>query len=235
MISPQMTPSEEQACKPLIAITPDLMIRKDHPTAYLTMTYADAVARAGGIPVVIPPIVESIPTILNRFDGFILSGGDDPATESFGQPTHPKSTKVIEPRQSFETALIAELFDRPEIPVLAICLGMQMVALCRGGRLNQHLPDTLPSHGQHWNEVHPMISSNTEILPSGLVWSSHRQAVKDAADFEVLAYSDDGIIEAIHDPARPFLLGVQWHPERTADPDLGQGVFDRFVVAARSK
>ncbi|MGV6814114.1 MAG: gamma-glutamyl-gamma-aminobutyrate hydrolase family protein [Phycisphaerales bacterium] len=235
MIPPQLTPSEEQARKPLIAITPDMMIRKGYPTAYLTMTYANAVARAGGIPVVIPPIVESIPAILSRFDGFILSGGDDPATESFGQPTHPKSTKVIEPRQSFETNLIAELFDRPDIPVLAICLGMQMLALCRGGRLNQHIPETHPSHEQHWNQVHPIISSNSAILQSGPVWSSHRQVVEDAGGFEVIAHSDDGIIEAIHDPGRWFLLGVQWHPERTDDPDLGQGVFDRLIAAARSE
>lgn len=198
------------------------------------MTYADAVAQAGGIPVIIPPMIDSIPDLIGHFDAFILSGGDDPTTESFGESTHPKSTPVIEPRQSFETELIAQLDQHPEIPVLGICLGMQMLALCRGGSLNQHIPETHPTHAQHWKETHQIISTDQTVLPSGQVWSAHRQAVSDPADLRVIATSDDGIIEAFDDPNRAFLLAVQWHPERTANPDLGQCVFNKLIEATRA-
>ena len=211
-----------------------MMIRKNHPTAYLTMTYANAVAQAGGIPVIIPPIIDSIPNLIKHFDAFILSGGDDPTTESFGTPTHPKSTPVIEPRQSFETLLIGELDKHPEVPVLGICLGMQMLALCRGGSLNQHIPETHDSHAQHWKCTHQIISTDQTILPSGEVWSAHRQAVSDPANFRVIATSVDGIIEAFDDPARAFLLAVQWHPERTTNPELGQRIFNQFINSTRA-
>ena len=218
--------------RPLIAITSDLMIRKDRPTAYLTMTYAQAVRQAGGIPVILPPIPGNAADLITRFDAFILSGGDDPKTESFGHPTHKASTPVIEARQSFETQLIEQLDNHPDIPVLGICLGMQMLALCRGGTLNQHLPDTIATHASHWDNEHTIESNNESILPSGIIWSGHRQAVSDPANFRVLANSPDGIIEAFDDPNRAFLLAIQWHPERTSDPKLGQDLFNRLVQAA---
>jgi len=220
--------------RPLIAITSDLMIRKDRPTAYLTMTYAQAVADAGGLPVILPPVADSTSELIHKFDGFILSGGDDPRTETFGHPTHKASTPVLEARQSFETQLIKELDNNPQIPVLGICLGMQMLALCRGGALNQHLPDTHTTHASHWNNEHEILSANHDILASGTIWSGHRQAVSDPADFRVLATSPDGVIEAFDDPNRAFLLAVQWHPERTNDVALGQGLFNRLVQAART-
>ncbi|PCI10148.1 hypothetical protein COB72_04480 [bacterium] len=221
--------------RPLIAITSDLMIRKDRPTAYLTMTYAQAVHQAGGIPVILPPIPANATDLIGHFDAFILSGGDDPTTEPFGHPTHHKSTPVIEARQSFETQLIEQLDNHPDIPVLAICLGMQMLALCRGGTLNQHLPDTIATHALHWDNEHTIESTNKSILPSGTIWSGHRQAVSDPANFRVLATSPDGVIEAFDDPNRAFMLAVQWHPERTTDSKLGQGLFDRLIQAALNK
>ena len=221
--------------RPLIAITSDLMIRKDRPTAYLTMTYAQSVIHAGGVPVILPPTPGRIDDLISRFDAFIFSGGDDPKTEPFGHPTHTHALPVLEPRQSFETELINELSNHPEVPVLGICLGMQMLALCRGGTLNQHLPDTHSSHASHWDAPHKVVSNDESAIPSGSVYSMHRQSVTDPGELRVLATSPDGIIEAINDPSRAFTLAVQWHPERTQDPNLGQALFDNLILSASAK
>lgn len=227
-----MMDDSNQSQRPLIAITSDLMIRKDRPTAYLTMTYAQAVVNAGGIPVILPPTPGRVDDLLGKFDAYILSGGDDPRTESFGSPTHPAATPVLKLRQAFETELINELSKHPQIPVLGICLGMQMLALCRGGTLNQHLPDTHPSHASHWDAPHKVQSIDESRLPSGTVYSMHRQAVSDPGDLRVLATSPDGIIEAIDDPSRPYTLAVQWHPERTEEFDLGQAIINNLIKHA---
>lgn len=226
--------SNSSSKRPLIAITSDLMIRKDRETAYLTMTYANTVHEAGGIPVILPPTStdpEIISRIISSFDGFILSGGDDPVMESFGEPTHAKVTRVLPARQAFETALISQLEDHPNIPVLGICLGMQMLALCRGGKLNQYLPETHGTHETHWNQSHEISSVDESMLPSGTVYSSHKQAVSDAADYRVLATAPDGVIEAFDDPSREFTIAIQWHPERTDNPALGAELFRKLVKA----
>ena len=224
--------------RPLIAIAPDVY----EPTpgsvrAQCSLTYARAVYAAGGEPIILAPLVELVPDYLKRFDAFVLTGGDDPRTEPFGVPTDPRATPVHAARQAFDTALIAALLQRPDIPTLAICLGMQMMALLAGGRLNQHLPDTLATHAHHRHDaVHPIVPTpgQSELTP-GPVTSHHRQAVADAGQLAILATSDDGVIEAVCLPGAPMFMGVQWHPERTADPRLGRGLFERLVQVARHR
>jgi len=197
------------------------------------MSYVNAVVEAGGVPVVLPPIEKPTSDILSKFDGFILSGGDDPQMEPYGIATHPKATPVLIERQSYETALLDYFNDSPDTPLLCICLGMQMLALSRGGTLNQHLPDTHPeSHEIHWGQIHDIKSVNETTLASGNVWSSHRQAIDDAGDLRVLARSSDGVIEAIDDPSRAFTLAVQWHPERTENEPLGADLFKQLILAS---
>ena len=226
--------SSHQIRRPLIAITSDLMVRNDRLTAFSTMTYSSAVLRAGAIPVILPPIPSDLTQLIEHFDAFILTGGDDPQTESFGVPTHPAAVRVLEDRQSFETNLLNLLNDHPQVPVLGICLGMQMMALCNGGTLNQHLPDTHATHSAHWEHEHTIESIDQSVLKSGAVYSKHRQAVEDPGKYRVLATSSDNIIEAIDDPDRAFTLGVQWHPERTTNDQLGQHIINQLVDAARA-
>jgi putative glutamine amidotransferase len=220
--------------RPLVAITSDLMIRNDRPTAFVTMTYINAVLHAGGTPVVLPPTPGSVTGLVERFDAFIFTGGDDPVTEPFNTPTHPAAVRVLPHRQQFETQLLKALADHPDIPVLGICLGMQMMGLVAGGTLNQHLPDTHPTHADHWEQPHTITSSDESILASGTVYSKHRQAMQDPGTMRKLATAHDDVIEAIDDPSRRFYLGVQWHPERTDHAPLGQSIFDDLVAATRS-
>jgi putative glutamine amidotransferase len=220
--------------RPVIGIAPDIV----EPTAgsvraQCALTYARAVADAGGLPFLLAPLPELIPVYLQSVDGFLLTGGDDPRTEPFGVPTHPKATPVHPQRQAFDTALLAALSARPDVPTLGICLGMQMMALSSGGSLNQHMPDNVPTHAEHArNALHP-VRPLLGTLPPGTVTSHHRQAVESPGRLRVVATGPDGVIEAIDNPAARFFLGVQWHPERTVDPGLGVGILKRLVDAAR--
>ncbi len=220
--------------RPLIAVTADLIDRNGREAAMSTMTYSDAVWAAGGLPVIVPPVVESVEFLGARFDGFVFTGGDDPKTEPFGQPTDPRITPVFPRRQAFEMSLLAHLRDDwPEKPLLGICLGMQMLALTRGGRLNQYMPDTHADAVSHWDREHAVVSVDEGVLASGTVHSRHKQAIEDAGSMRVLARASDGTIEAVDDSRVPFCLGVQWHPERTGEGVLGLGLFKRLVGAAR--
>lgn len=223
------------ASTPLIAITPDLTVRDERLRITVTRAYAERIAAAGGHPVVLPALPmgdADIPTIVERFDAFVLTGGDDPRTEPFGAPTDQRVTPVHPERQLFETALLTTLRDtRPDAPVLGVCLGMQMLALTEGGALDQYMPDTHPTHAGHWDADHDIAPEPTSPLPAGTVHSRHKQCVSDPGAARVTARAPDGVIEAIDLPARRSCVGVQWHPERTDDPALGQALFDALVNA----
>ncbi len=228
-----MGPHDPAPARPLVAITTDLIDRRGTATSRVALDYAARVHAAGATPVFLPPIPAMIGDAIERFDAFVLTGGDDPATEPFGKPTHPKATLIHPTRQRFETTLLAELADRrPDAPVLGICLGMQLMALVAGGELNQHLPDTHPDADLHWEHEHPVEAvHDSPLVASGIILSRHVQAVADPGELEVGALAPDRVIEAVVDPGRAHYLGVQWHPERTGAGPLGQGCFDALVAA----
>jgi putative glutamine amidotransferase len=248
--------------RPLIGITVDvqdtsaLPAGSSSPAPSLRLdcraSYVSRIAAAGGLPILLPPEVSRIADYARVCDAFILTGGDDPRTEPFGQPTHSAAALVHPCRQAFETALLRELeSSHPRKPVLGICLGMQMMALLGGGRLNQHLPDTCATAALH-RSSDPGTRARHSILvdpaaaAAGFGWllaadavdeqvdSHHHQAVEAPGDLVVLARAADGVIEAIGAPApaRPFYLGVQWHPERTESRALGMALFEHLVAAA---
>lgn len=217
---------------PLIGITANLVVDgKGRSRHEVKETYLSAVRRAGGVPVIMPAIEEIRAQLLDAVDGVIMTGGDDIDTRPLGVPLHPKAEVMDPRRQAAELALLHALDGRPEMPVLGICLGMQLMGVHRGARLIQHLHDEYPDGDRHrFDNVHAVTSA----IGAGPVASWHHQAIADVRGFDVIGHSDDGVIEAIRDPRRPFAVGVQWHPERTADPAMGDGIVRLVVDAARA-
>ena len=216
---------------PLIGITVDNAANSADTGRYESaIRYSASVAAMGGLPLLLPHIVERAASYVAVCDGLLLTGGADPVMEGWGVATDSRARRMDARRQTFELALLdaAACVANPlttrdaalPTPVLGICLGMQLMALHAGGRLDQYLPDTLPTHADHVDDRrHPLIfhARDSVLRPPdvrGTVVSSHRQAVADAGRLRVVATAPDGTIEAIDDPTRPFYLGVQWHPER---------------------
>lgn len=216
--------------RPLIGLSADFV----DGYARLRRTYFDVVDAAGGVPVILPPRADLRGAMLERVDGVILTGGDDIDVSRLGVPLHPKAECMPPERQDAEFALLRELDARPDVAVLGICLGMQMMGVHRGCTLIQHLGDVIADGERHRNDaIHPVEATRGSPLASGLVRSWHHQALADADGFEIVARSDDGVIEGIVDPSRRFYVGVQWHPERTEARETGLDVVRRLVDAAR--
>lgn len=235
---------------PLIGITSD--VEELAPAAdgsqrlryRLAAAYAQSVATCGGVPVILPPIMETIEGMLDRLDGVLLTGGGDIIMEPLGGKTHPAAEVVHRARQEYELALFGSLSKRPEMPVLAICLGMQYMTIHAGGELCQHLPDVLESAEMHRNHEHEVVPCEVKsggnvrrwmgTLRRGNSASNHHQGMVSAGKLDVVARATDGTIEAVADMGRPYYLGVQWHPERTANPGLGIELIRSFVEACRT-
>lgn len=227
---------------PLIGITCDTQNNTaDSGTYQSAIRYSRAVAGAGGLPVLLPHELDLVDHYAARCQGFIFTGGDDPDVRRFGHPLHSQSRLIDPRRQAFESALLQRL-SPPDVrtPCLGVCLGMQMMALDAGGRLNQFLPETLGEEAatiHQGDRLHPLrfVVDDSVLRPSeGQVVSSHRQAVVDAGHLRVVATAPDGIVEAVDDPHKPFYLGVQWHPERGDQGALSQALIAALVGAARA-
>lgn len=210
---------------PIIGITAD-----QHENRYrVGSAYASAVVKAGGIPLILSPIVGMELHFVNICDGFVFTGGDDPIMEGWGIETHANTTPVATERQSFELSLLKELQRLPDVPVLGVCLGMQWMCLIADGSIEQDLEE--PYASNHRDGKHPISG----LLGAGTVHTHHHQAMKTAGSLEIIATADDGIIEAVKDANRLWYIGVQWHPERTEEMHLGQGLFNQLVHSSAKK
>ncbi|MCE9591015.1 MAG: gamma-glutamyl-gamma-aminobutyrate hydrolase family protein [Planctomycetes bacterium] len=226
---------------PLIGITSDNKDNADASNRYESpVAYARAVAEAGGVPVILPQEAELADEYVRRCDGILMTGGADPRTEAFGAPTHAAAKVMAQRRQTFDLSLLAALDRRKNRPTLGVCLGMQLMSLHAGGKINQHLPDTLGDRAaQHQkdNRHAVVVRAKDSVLgdvADASVVSWHHQAVADPGRLRLVATAPDGVIEAVDDPARAFYLGVQWHPERGGDGPLNAGLIRRFLDACRS-
>lgn len=218
---------------------------KKVPRLRLNLNYADSVLRAGGLPL---PLVATqdqrlIDQQLDGLDGLIITGGPDVPPSQYGQRPHPKTEPLCQRRISHELALTRRA-DQRRIPILAICLGSQIVNVARGGTLYQHLDDLVRTPPiQHDNNedyaTHPVRietgSLLATIIPKSIIEvnSSHHQAIdRLGTDLRPVAWAPDGTIEALEDPAMPFLLAVQWHPEALSHLPEHAALFDALVQSA---
>lgn len=214
---------------------------------YLGRDYSEAVEAAGGLPVHIPLIPDAryIEAVVGGLDGILLPGSDtdvDPAR--FGEEPHPRLKKVI-PEKDETDMLVLEHVEKLNLPVLAICYGMQALNVFRGGTLIQDIEAQGNGNVKHEQglplerESHGVTLANDSLVSatSGkkLKWrvnSHHHQAVGELGrDLKAVAWASDGVIECVEDirPGR-FVLGVQWHPELSWRTDeLSRSIFESFV------
>jgi len=225
--------------KPVIGITP--CTRVDY--------YVESVKRAGAEPVVLSN-GDDPDAVIYRVDGVLLTGGLDVDPALYGEAPHP-ATAIAPDRDRFEVPLSRSAVER-DVPVLAICRGVQVLNVAARGTLVQDIPSAVASDLAHSIDVpKDKIAHDVHIAPESRlagalhpgvsvdtcpVNSRHHQAVgRVAPQFVVSATSSDGIIEGIERPTSAFCIGVQWHPEnfwRTGEFD---GLFEAFVEAARTR
>ncbi len=215
---------------------------------YLGRDYSEALEAAGGLPVHIPliPDKEFVSDLIRHLDGILLPGCDsdiDPAY--FGEEPHPKLKKVVPEKDETDQLVLAEA-ELLNLPVLAICYGMQALNVFRGGTLIQDIDAQVENRIQHQQAGDLGRNSHGITIATGNILcdlagndvarlrvnSHHHQAVKQTGrDLDAVAWANDGIIEGILD-TRPerFVLGLQWHPELSWDSDeFSRRIFATFV------
>jgi putative glutamine amidotransferase len=213
----------------------------DTDAVLLPRGYVDGVLRAGGLPVLLPPLPGVIEQVLPRLDGLLLAGGPDLDPHRYGAQPGPQTQPPSLERDDAELRLLAGAVDAG-LPVLGVCRGLQVLNVARGGSLVQHLPDVLdgeehaPAPGVYG--LHPVtVSAGTRLADVlgrtvvDAVPSYHHQGIERLGDGLVAtAWAPDGTVEAVEDPSLPFCVAVQWHPEAGDDPAL----FTGLVRAARA-
>lgn len=199
------------------------------PAALIPLSYVTSVASAGGRPVVIPPIEGAVDETLDAIDGLIFSGGADIDPGVYGAERHPETTVTHPHRDDAELALLEGALAR-DMPVLAICRGMQMLNVAHGGDLHQHLPELVGHEGhretpgvfsEHEVEIAPESRTAGVIGARARVHSHHHQGLGAVGNgLRAVGFAEDGSVEVIEDPDRRFALGVLWHPEEGEDKRL---------------
>jgi gamma-glutamyl-gamma-aminobutyrate hydrolase PuuD len=216
------------------------------PAALIPLDYVDAVERAGGRPVLIPPSETGTEEALDTLDAVVFSGGADVDPGLYGAEPHPETDAPQTRRDAGELALLRGALER-DMPVLAVCRGFQLLNVLRGGDLVQHLPEKVghDAHKQVPGEFaqHPVeVEEGTRL--AGIVGSSvqvtshHHQALGRVGEGLVeTAWAADGTLEAVEDPSHRFVVGVQWHPEAGEDAALFEALVEqaRAYRAARTK
>jgi putative glutamine amidotransferase len=211
----------------------------------LGLSYLKAIEAAGALPVVIPPMpLEVIDGLLDRFAGICLSGGPDLHPSGYGEPADPHLGPTWPELDHFELALAARADERG-LPVLAVCRGVQLLNVTRGGTLVQHLPDRTGSGSHRQKQPSDEATHRVRLDPDGMlagivgveeleVNSFHHQAVDRLGDdLRPVAWSEDGVVEALQAIDRDFVLGVQWHVECLVEQPEHAAIFAAFVDAAR--
>lgn len=231
--------------RPIIGIT--TYGRGDERRFNLPAEYVDAVRRAGGIPVLLPPGEPYQDDLLDLLDGVIFSGGGDIDPARYNGAPHAAIYRVDPERDESELNLI-HLVVAQGLPTLNICRGTQVLNVALGGSLIEHLPDEVSGEVPHRADpsgyVHHPVSVDPDSRLAQIMGyhevnsaSWHHQAVREVAPgLKIVAQAADGTIEALEMPNHPWLVAVQWHPESIAANDPAQQrIFDGLVKAAAKR
>ncbi len=231
--------------RPVIGITTYGRNEENH--FVLPSEYVDAVRRAGGTPVLLPPGESAIEEWLAIVDGIILAGGGDLSPEHYAGDSHEAIYMVDSERDSVELGLARRVIESGH-PTLGICRGTQILNVALGGTLHAHLPDVVGDSVSHRLPPREPTSHSIDIVANSTAASVfgcttfqaaswHHQAIaRVGKGLAVVAHAPDGTIEAIEMDSHRWLLGVQWHPELTAEVDaVQQRVFDVLVEVSRDQ
>ncbi|HEY3216167.1 MAG TPA: gamma-glutamyl-gamma-aminobutyrate hydrolase family protein [Candidatus Eisenbacteria bacterium] len=206
--------------------------------------YLEMVASLGAAPVILPVHVKPSPEVLRRLDGLMLTGGGDVDPAIYGQERGPRTEGVDPDRDRFEIEMVREALDR-DLPILAICRGIQVLNVSLGGSLTQDLPSELDGRVNHrdverWDRGSHVVRTDPESRLGSLlggqapVNSIHHQGVdRIGRGLRPVGWAEDGVVEAVELPEARFCLGVQWHPECLGRDDPSYGLFRSFVDEAR--
>ena len=231
--------------KPLIGLNADLRPAKNDSPAYsyLAAGYFDRILAAGGIPVIVPPIVsqEDAERVLEALHGFVMIGGQDLDPRRDGFMLHPSVRTLDRRREKFDRMLIRLIAER-RLPLFGIGVGMQLLNVCQGGNLYLHLPEDLPEAIPHKDLQDRGHRHGLAVEPNSLmervygdgeirVNSMHHMAIDEVAEgFAVTARCPDGVIEAIESQMPDwFAFGTQFHPEANSASALDGRIFEEFI------
>jgi putative glutamine amidotransferase len=207
---------------------------KEVPAIISPARYVEAVQRAGGRPILLPPDPEDAEDpngILDLLAALIVTGGaGDLNPALYDEEPHPETGPVQEERDAYELALVRGALTR-EMPILGICRGMQVLNVAYGGSIEQHLPDVL-GHEEHRHTLGTFADHEVRLDPGSLaaraagsestpVKSHHHQGIKEVGrGLKVTGWAEDDVVEALEDPSCRFMLGVLWHPEEDENSQL---------------
>jgi putative glutamine amidotransferase len=211
---------------------------RDQPAALVPDSYVSAVGGADGCAVLLPPSPQGLVRVLSALDGLVLTGGPDLDPSLYGATAHKETDWPRKERDAWELALCNGALEM-NLPLLAICRGLQVLNVSLGGSLHQHLPEVV-GHESHRSAPGSTTRSRVVLDPLSVVASvlgaeteglcRHHQAVDRLGDgLRAVGFAADGTVEAVEVPGRAFAVGVQWHPEDNCSDDR---LFVALVAAA---
>lgn len=234
--------------KPIIAVT--ALFDDEKESIWMLPSYLNAIIETGGIPVILPLIDndEDIKGLVNRFDGFLLTGGQDINPKIYNEKKSDNCGDINDERDTMERILLGEVLKLDK-PILAICRGFQLLNSYLGGKLYQDISveknnggGSIHRQGKPYNKpIHKVKINKNSLLFSIvkkeelMVNSLHHQAIREIASKAVeAAITEDNIIESIYLKDKKFVLGVQWHPELLyKDYDDQLEIFKAFINSCK--
>lgn len=230
--------------RPVIGISTHFKYGDDYKSSFrdriqVPELFVRRILDAGGFPLLLPCVedTEQIKMFVELIAGCVFIGGPDYPARFFNEPDAPENKAYLRLRPEFEFILMNEVLAA-DIPILGICAGEQLLNICLGGKIIQHIPNA-EAHGDeqyHNCRINPGSLLGKLIGQNDLLVNScHHQAVDPnfpGKNLKISAVADDGTVEAIEDTGNVFRLGLQFHAERHRDQDLSELIFRRFIEAA---